>query len=145
MIARWAQVKRLSQEQVKKLHKIENDAHDSGVAEGKGCGWPYARAMAAGISYLADVNAELGPFWPRGITESDRQTQNEAFARHVYKFWAPVWAALEKGEIGEELQAIQRVDISVLADAGYEYPVYFYGSKFKTPIDDKKARAAGEK
>ncbi len=143
------QIKRLSTEQVQRLHQIENAAYAAGVADGKGCGWPYARALAAGISYLADVNAGLGPFWPRGIPEGDRQAQNESFARHVYKFWAPVWAALEKllrpatGGQGakHELEALQRVDISILADAGYEYPVYFYGSKFKA---DKKAIAAGD-
>lgn len=118
--ARWMQIKRLNAGQLLRLHNAEAGAFNQTREAGSHFGEAYAAALMIGTAVLDQFNDELGPFWPKGMTESDKNIQNSAFKQHIYKHWKPVWEELEGSKINE-LQALHQVDRRVHADE-YDYP-----------------------
>lgn len=120
MIARWMQIKRLNSGQLLRLHAVESRAFDKEREASDSFGGALAAALTAGCAMLERFNDELGAFWPRAMTESEKEAQNGAFRRHIYPIWNRIWRELEDSKINE-LQAMHQADRKIHADE-YRYP-----------------------
>jgi hypothetical protein len=109
------QIKRLSIDQVRELHRLEI---------GAGQDW-----VSIGVDYMIGVNIRLGPFWPLRSTSDWQRSQIVLFKDLIYLIWHKSWERLEDsafkepGEAGyiSEIAAVHQVDAEVHA-MDYDFP-----------------------
>lgn len=119
---RWQHVKRLTREQLAKLHEIEvkwEKAEREVKAQGKFPEWPNCW-KARGHSWMTSTVEQLGPFWPARAPEAWKEAELARWRSYSFRLWRPIWDKYDRNQINE-LEAVHAVDDALFRDA-YAYP-----------------------
>ena len=84
MLARWARLKRYKKRDIDELHRIEREA-EAGVFKSLRGGFsPEHTAIGRGLKFMAQVDANLPPFWPSRTPVDHRKQETDRFNQRAY-------------------------------------------------------------
>ena len=84
LTTRWLRMRRYSEAQIRKIHKLENDGWKSWKATMDSGGLPEVSAQNAAFALMAILDSNLGPYWPKATSNEHRQFQVERFERRAW-------------------------------------------------------------
>ena len=115
--ARWLMIKRLSADEIRRLHGVEKKS-DAEWQENQKLDKPKQNVSywrEAGLMEFSSMNISKPKFWPRSLSEEDRAREVERFERHIFTLWKPRMDRYEHGDVSE-IQAVHDCDLAIKAD-----------------------------